>query len=137
MFARRPSGEDRCTWEGESIFARVQGVTRLVRRGDPHRFASVDSLPDPTFLRGRGLVSFSTNNYLGLATSQRLSRGRSTRLEQYGVGNCESRLLGGDLEIYRELEAKLAALKGKETAVLFATGYLTNMGVLSALAIAA
>ena len=42
-------------------------------------------------------------------------------------------MLGGDLDIYRALEAKLAVLKHKESAVLFATGYLTNLGVLSSL----
>jgi glycine C-acetyltransferase len=98
------------------------------------RFSSVDTLPDPTFRRnGRRMVSFSTNNYLGLATSPRLIEAAQFGLATYGVGNCESRLLGGDLAIYRDLEAKLAALKGKDSAMLFATGYLTNLGVLSTL----
>ncbi|MGI4938878.1 MAG: aminotransferase class I/II-fold pyridoxal phosphate-dependent enzyme, partial [Janthinobacterium lividum] len=54
-------------------------------------------------------------------------------LDRYGVGNCESRLLGGDLEVYRELEARLAALKHKTDSVLFVTGYMTNIGVLSSI----
>lgn len=54
-------------------------------------------------------------------------------LERFGVGNCESRLLGGDLQIYAELERKLATLKQKPAAIIFATGYLTNIGVLSSL----
>ena len=54
-------------------------------------------------------------------------------LERFGVGNCESRLLGGNLEIYDALEAKIAAMKDKDASVLFATGYLTNLGVLSSL----
>jgi 7-keto-8-aminopelargonate synthetase-like enzyme len=58
-------------------------------------------------------------------------------LDRYGVGNCESRLLGGNLDLYDELEARLAAIKHKETAVLFATGYLTNLGVLPMLVKAA
>ena len=98
------------------------------------RFSSVDSLPEPAFTRdGRRLVSFSTNNYLGLATSPRLIQAARYGLEKYGVGNCESRLLGGDLSIYRDLEAKLAVLKGKDSAMLLATGYPTNLGVLSTL----
>lgn len=89
------------------------------------------TLPDPTFMSdGRTLVSFSTNNYLGLATSPRLKAAAHAALEQYGVGNCESRLLGGNLELYDRLEAKLAAVKRKPTAMVFATGYLTNLGVL-------
>jgi 8-amino-7-oxononanoate synthase len=94
----------------------------------------VQSLPGPTFLcEGRQYLSFSSNNYLGLAQSARLKEAARSGLERYGVGNCESRLLTGDLDIYRALEAKLAPIKRKEAALLFATGYLTNLGVLSAL----
>lgn len=100
-----------------------------------HEIHSASTLPDPTFIsEGRRYVSFSTNNYLGLATSRRLVDKARQGLERFGVGNCESRLLGGDLDIYRELEAKLATLKHKQSALLFATGYLTNLGVLSSLA---
>jgi 8-amino-7-oxononanoate synthase len=94
----------------------------------------VQTLPAPTFsCEGRQYVSFSSNNYLGLAQAGRLKDAAHKGLERYGVGNCESRLLTGDLDIYRELEAKLARVKGKEAALLFATGYLANLGVLSAL----
>jgi glycine C-acetyltransferase len=99
-----------------------------------HEIPIASTLPDPTFIsEGRQYVSFSTNNYLGLATSKRLIDKAREGLDKYGVANCESRLLGGDLDIYRVLEAKLADLKHKESAVLFATGYLTNLGVLSSL----
>lgn len=99
-----------------------------------HETLTVDTLPSPNFQwEGQKLVSFSTNNYLALATDPRLVAAARVGLERYGVANCESRLLGGDLEIYRELEAKLARLKKKDDAVLFATGYLTNLGALSAL----
>ena len=93
-----------------------------------------DSLPDPTFCSdGRSLVSFSSNNYLALATSERMKARARAAIDRYGVGNCESRLLGGNLELYERLEARLAAVKRKETALLFATGYLANLGVLPAL----
>jgi 8-amino-7-oxononanoate synthase len=92
------------------------------------------TLPDPTFREGgRELVSFSTNNYLGLATSPRMKAAAARALERYGVANCESRLLGGNLDLYEQLETRLAAVKRKPAALLFATGYLTNLGVLPAL----
>jgi glycine C-acetyltransferase len=92
------------------------------------------TLPEPTFRAdGQELVSFSSNNYLALATSPRLKARAREAIDRYGVGNCESRLLGGDLEIYRTLEARLASIKGKDAALLFATGYLTNVGVLPTL----
>ena len=103
-------------------------------RADPHHVSSPETLPDPSFVSaGRRLVSFSTNNYLSLATSTRLINAARRGLETYGVGNCESRLLGGNLAIYSELEQKLAACKKKDAAVLFATGYMANLGVLSSL----
>ena len=99
-----------------------------------HTIETVASLPGPVFVSGgRHLVSFSTNNYLALAGSTRLVNAARRGLERYGVANCESRLLGGNLEIYDQLESKLAELKGKPSAMLFATGYLTNLGILSAL----
>src|SRR5947208_14005433 len=93
-----------------------------------------DTLPDPTFVSdGRTLVSFSSNNYLALATSPRMKARARAALDRYGVANCESRLLGGNLELYERLEARLAQVKRKQSAILFATGYLTNLGVLPAL----
>ena len=92
------------------------------------------TLPDPSFETDRGrLVSFSTNNYLGLSTSERLRRVARSAIDRYGVANCESRLLGGNLELYDRLEARLAALKRKPAALLFATGYLANISVLPVL----
>src|SRR5438270_12518395 len=93
-----------------------------------------DTLPDPTFdSDGRRFVSFSTNNYLALATSRRLKARATAALDRYGVGNCESRLLGGNLRLYERLEQRLAEVKRKEAALLFATGYLANLSVLPAL----
>ena len=92
------------------------------------------TLPEPTFTsNGRLLVSFSSNNYLALATSSRMKLRAHAALERFGVGNCESRLLGGNLELYEQLEARLATLKHKEAALIFATGYLANLSVLPTL----
>lgn len=103
-----------------------------------HDSAVHSTLPDPTFVTGgETVVSFSTNNYLALANHPRLVAAAKQGLDRYGVGNCESRLLGGDLEVYRTLEARLGALKHKSDAVLFVTGYMTNIGVLSSLVKAA
>lgn len=106
----------------------------LDARGTQHDDVVPSTLPNPTFIcDGRTLVSFSTNNYLALATSERMKAAARRALEEYGVGNCESRLLGGSLELYDRLEARLAAVKRKPSALLFATGYLANLGVLPTL----
>ena len=106
----------------------------LASRGTRRDELTPPTLPDPTFESdGRTLVSFSTNNYLALATSSRMKARAREALDRYGVGNCESRLLGGNLELYDRLEARLAAVKRKEAALVFATGYLTNLSVLPTL----
>jgi 8-amino-7-oxononanoate synthase len=100
----------------------------------PHVPVVVDSLPTPTFrVKDRPQVSFSTNNYLGIATSPRTKAAAVRGIETYGVGNSDSRLLGGNLALYGELERKIARSNGKTHAILFATGYLTNLGALSTL----
>ena len=100
----------------------------------PHVPLVVDSLPTPTFtIKEQPRVSFSTNNYLGIATSPRTKAAAIRGIEAYGVGNSDLRLLGGNLALYGELEQKLARANGKSHAILFATGYLTNLGALSTL----
>lgn len=112
----------------------LQQLHAWLRERLPHSVFPVTRLPDPTFeSQGKPLVSFSSNNYLGFATSPRLIAAAKRGLDQYGVGNCESRLLGGDLDIYHQLESRIATLKGRPAAILFITGYLTNLGVLSSL----
>ncbi|MEO8563968.1 MAG: aminotransferase class I/II-fold pyridoxal phosphate-dependent enzyme [bacterium] len=106
----------------------------LTARGPLRDELAPDTLPDPTFMSGgRELVSFSTNNYLALATSPRMKAAARGALDRYGVANCESRLLGGDLSLYDRLEARLAQVKSKPASLLFATGYLANLGVLPTL----
>jgi glycine C-acetyltransferase len=100
----------------------------------PHEPVVVDSLPTPTFkLKNKTQVSFSTNNYLGVSTSPRMKAAAIRGIETYGVGNSDSRLLGGNLGLYGELERKIARSAGKSHAILFATGYLANLGALSTL----
>src|ERR1700682_2276944 len=84
-------------------------------------------------VKDRPLVSFSTNNYLGIATSSRTNAAAIAGIGKYGVGNSDSRLLGGNLALYGELENKIARFNGKTHSILFATGYLANLGALSTL----
>ena len=110
----------------------------LDERGTSRTDVIPRTLPDPSFETEAGrLVSFSTNNYLGLSTSERLKGVARGAIDRYGVANCESRLLGGNLELYDRLESRLAALKRKPAALLFATGYLANLSVLPVLVRAA
>ena len=79
------------------------------------------------------LVSFSCNDYLGLAHHPAVVAASVDATRAYGVGAGASRLITGNHPLYEKLERQLAALKGTEDAVVFGSGYLTNVGVIPAL----
>jgi 8-amino-7-oxononanoate synthase len=82
---------------------------------------------------GRRLISFSCNDYLGLAQHPRVIAAGVAALQLYGAGAGASRLVTGDHPLLGELEAKLAAFKKAEAAVVFGSGYLANIGIVPAL----
>lgn len=82
---------------------------------------------------GREYVSFACNDYLGLSQHPEVITAGKQALEQYGAGAGASRLVTGNHLLYAPLEAKLAKLKGKEAALVFGSGYLTNLGIVPAL----
>ena len=82
-------------------------------------------------------VSFSCNDYLGLSQHPEVVAASIDATRRFGVGAGSSRLVNGNHPLYAELERKLAALKGTEDAVVFGSGYLTNVGVIPALVSAA
>lgn len=88
----------------------------------------------PRSAAGRDLVSFSCNDYLGLAAHPAVVAAAVEATRRYGAGAGGPRLVTGNHPLYAELERRLAALKGTADAVVFGSGYLTNVGVLPALA---
>ena len=84
-------------------------------------------------LKGRELIDFSSNDYLGLSRHPALIERSREWTARYGTGAGASRLVRGTFEAHAAVEAKLAALKGTEAALLFASGWQTNAAVLPAL----
>ncbi|HBA83610.1 MAG TPA: 8-amino-7-oxononanoate synthase [Verrucomicrobia bacterium] len=82
---------------------------------------------------GRAYLNFASNDYLGLAGHPDVVAASRRALEQYGAGATASRLVAGTLPIHEELEQRLAAHKGYPAALLFGSGFLTNMGMVPAL----
>ena len=82
---------------------------------------------------GAALVSFSCNDYLGLSHHPDVVAASVEATRRFGVGAGSSRLVTGNHPLYAELELRLAQLKGTEDAVVFGSGYLTNVGVITAL----
>ncbi len=82
---------------------------------------------------GRELVMLGSNNYLGLTTHPRVREGARAALEKYGTSCTGSRLLNGNLDIHVELEERLAKFVGKQAALVFSTGFGTNLGTISSI----
>jgi 8-amino-7-oxononanoate synthase len=82
---------------------------------------------------GRRLISFCSNDYLGLASHPELIHAARDGAELYGVGAGASHLVNGHFDAHHRLEKKLADFTGLPEALLFSTGYMANLGVVSAL----
>lgn len=83
-------------------------------------------------IEGKKLVNLSSNNYLGLATNQRMIDASIKATEKYGVGAGAVRTINGTLDIHVELEKKLAGFKHTEAAIAFQSGFNCNMAAISA-----
>jgi 8-amino-7-oxononanoate synthase len=84
-------------------------------------------------LDGRSVLLLCSNNYLGLADHPRVREAAAEAALLWGAGAGASRLISGNMEPHRLLEERLAAFKGYEAALLFGSGYLANIGAISAL----
>jgi 8-amino-7-oxononanoate synthase len=80
---------------------------------------------------GREVIVLCSSNYLGLATHPRLKAAAIEATERLGVCSAASRLIAGNNELYRILEERLARFKGREAALVYSTGYMANLGVIS------
>lgn len=83
---------------------------------------------------GREYLNFSSNDYLNLSCDERVKKAASGAAEKYGAGSTGSRLMGGTLVIHEEFESLAAGLMGTEACLLFGSGFLANLGVVSSLA---
>jgi 8-amino-7-oxononanoate synthase len=84
-------------------------------------------------IRGETKIMVGSNNYLGLTHHPYVLEKARDALARYGTGNTGSRFLNGTLDLHEQLESRLAALMGAEAALVFSTGYQTNLGIIGGL----
>jgi 8-amino-7-oxononanoate synthase len=95
---------------------------------------TVESAQGPTLtLGGTTYLNFCSNDYLGLANHPRVVERLRSAASRYGVGSGASHLVCGHSAVHEELEVALAALTGRSRALLFSSGYMANLGVLTSL----
>ena len=120
------------------VFEKCAKITEQTRRlqeqGFYFFFRKIESAQDSeVIVAGKRVIMAGSNNYLGLTSHPRVKEAAIKAIEKYGSGCAGSRFLNGNLEIHEELEEKLAKFFRKEAALTFATGYQTNLGIISAL----
>lgn len=88
--------------------------------------------PGPTAAEsGREVLVFASNDYLGLTGHPAVRAAAAAAVRAFGTGSGSARLIAGSRPVHTELEARIAAWRGTEAAVLFTTGYAANLGVVA------
>ena len=85
-------------------------------------------------LSGREYVLFTSNDYLGLAAHPEVTAAAAEAAGRFGAGAGSARLLHGSTPLHEDLQERLARLTGKPSSLLFSSGYMANLGLLSSLA---
>src|SRR6476646_11753666 len=110
-------------------------LAELERRGLSRRLRLVSGPQGPTvLLDGQPVLLLCSNNYLGLADHPRVREAAAAAAMRWGVGAGASRLISGTMTVHRRLEERLASFTGRQSCLLFGSGYLANLGVIGALA---
>lgn len=109
-------------------------VKQLIASGIYPYFKELESEQAPEItIKGKKFIMFGSNNYLGLANDPRMKKASIEAVQKFGTGVAGSRFLNGNTVLHTELETKLAKFKSREAALIYATGYQMNLGVVSAL----
>jgi 8-amino-7-oxononanoate synthase len=112
----------------------AEELARLEASGLGRRVRALESASEPEVtLDGRRVLCLASNNYLGLAAHPEVVEAAAEAARRFGAGAGSARLVTGGLVLHDELEARLAAFKGTEAALLFSSGYLANLGTVAAL----
>jgi len=113
---------------------RFTAAREMIDRGLYPYFQPIESSEDTeVVIRGERKIMVGSNNYLGLTHHPYVLERAREALYRYGTGCTGSRFLNGTLDLHGELEVRLARLMGQEAALVFSTGYQTNLGVISTL----
>lgn len=117
------------------LFQKCRNFTRAqeaIEGGWYPYFKAIESGADvEVMIKGKKLIMAGSNNYLGLTQDPRVKEAAAKALEKFGAGCTGSRFLNGTLELHEELEHRLAKYMKREAALVFSTGFQTNLGVIA------
>lgn len=109
-------------------------LEELKKQGLYRSWSRVDAI-DGARIRvdGRWLIHLSSNSYLGLHQHPEVIAAAKEALDQFGAGSGSARLIGGTSRLHEKLEEELARFKKAQAALLFPTGYMANLGIVTTL----
>jgi 8-amino-7-oxononanoate synthase len=108
---------------------KADGLFRSLRRVEPDPLGRSGRL----MVEGQSVILLASNNYLGLADHPRVKEAAAAAIQRYGFGSGASRLISGNAPPHEALEERIARFKRTEAALVFSTGYMANLGILSCL----
>ncbi len=116
-------------------YAWIEQSLATIHRADWYRSVqTIQGLAGATVvLSGQKVINFASNDYLGLAGDKRLIAAAMAATQEFGTGSTGSRLLSGHRQSHRDLEQAIALIKQTEDAIVFSSGYLANLGAITAL----
>ncbi|HSQ88980.1 8-amino-7-oxononanoate synthase [Romboutsia sp.] len=113
----------------------INNKLKFIKENNLYREIRYLSMPQDkvTIIDGRRVLLMSSNNYLGLCNHHKVKQAAIDAIKEYGLGSGGSRLTTGSYDLHKKLEKKIAKFKGCEAALIFNTGYMANVGVISAI----
>jgi len=117
------------------LFNKCYNFTRAkeaIEAGIYPYFRPIESGADTqVVINGKPVIMIGSNNYLGLTQDPRVKKAAQDAIEKFGTGCTGSRFLNGTLSLHEELEERLADFMQREAALVFSTGFQTNLGTIS------
>ncbi len=117
------------------LFSKCYNFTRakeIIEAGIYPYFRPIESGADTqVVINGKPVIMIGSNNYLGLTQDPRVKKAAQDAIEKFGTGCTGSRFLNGTLSLHEELEERLADFMQREAALVFSTGFQTNLGTIS------
>ncbi|MBO4556430.1 MAG: pyridoxal phosphate-dependent aminotransferase family protein [Elusimicrobiales bacterium] len=121
----------------KDLFKKCYEFTRakdLMKEGSYPYYKVLETEQAPEIvIEGKKMIMLGSNNYLGLANDPRMKQAAIDAIKKFGTGMAGSRLLNGNSILHEKLEKQLAAFKKREAALVYATGYQMNVGVISSI----
>lgn len=127
------------TSEDGDVFSKAKEFQKILNTGKkmgvyPYFQPLECNLGGEAIVKGRKVIMLGSNNYLGLTMHPKVREAAIEAIKNFGTSMTGSRLLNGTLELHESFEREIAEFLGKESALVFTTGYQVNLGIISALA---